>query len=130
MRYKFRGKRKDNGEWVYGSLFNGERKKLIMKVAPIKPERENIYPIAGFEVDPATVSQFTGLTDKNGTEIYEGDIVRNEGYVGKVEWNQEMACYHVDFGNGDTDWLADLAYVEVIGSIHSNPELLESEGKS
>ena len=68
---KFRGKRIDNGEWVYGDL-EYNRAKNIARIHTYDEDGEYLMQ---HSVDPATVGQFTGLLDKNGKEIYEGDIV-------------------------------------------------------
>lgn len=71
--------------------------------------------------------QYTGLKDKNGKEIYEGDILRHnrEAYIGKV-WFCD-GCFMTDcegFGNQPMNDL-DLGWIEVIGNIYENPELLK-----
>lgn len=121
----FRGKRVDNGEWVYGSLLNPYRKK------PLIAHYENGQEILGYtvEVIPDTVGQYTGVTDKNDKKIFEHDIVRIA--VGGIYANHVVSYdkENARFVVGDIDFTMVRIFspkIEVIG-IHDNPELLEGE---
>lgn len=122
---KFRGKRLDNGEWVVGSYIEAENRdrSIAHQIVPYK---------AGLvvrEVDPATVGQYTGLKDKNGKEIYEGDILFDESGVYAVVC-YSMGTFCVDFGEGfDLQYFTDYIHeiCDVVGNIHDNPELLKTE---
>lgn len=141
---KFRGK-SNTGEWVYGSLVYSEN---IHPAIYFETGKGNIKSLEWVYVDPETVGQFTGLTDKNGKEIYEGDIIKFQKYsnyndehsnlkrhIAKVIFKEGCFCWYIlkegsqsDFHysykteplkNTCTTW-----GLEIIGNIHDNPELL------
>ncbi|MGN0789053.1 MAG: YopX family protein [Christensenellales bacterium] len=134
----FRGKRVDKGEWVNGDLTKSKDKYYIHPQANVfKVNNELSKLIVLHEVVPETVGQFTGLTDKNGTKIFEGDIVeftdkytRSKGRAEIVfeafKWKYS-GCY---YGGNPIVWLCiedRSVEFEVIGNIHDNPELLKGD---
>ena len=143
----FRGKRIDNGEWVMaGNLihFNPEGGELHYYIPKIKAKcvcthdgSGNILAIEEgtfYKVVPETVGQFTGLTDKNGKRIFEGDIIKIPDDYNEFGHNAGES-YEVYFAYGGFRlkpkyskargyWLEDDNTVEVIGNIHDNPELI------
>ena len=127
---KFRGKRVDNGEWVFGDYHR--RAGNVHTIIAMEPNEDGKVIYALNQVIPDSVGQFTGLTDKNGKEIYEGDIVANDfgnAYIVNmaVEWCTDgyWALHEID-GDDTMHFVADyLNEIEVIGNIHDNPELLK-----
>ena len=131
----FHGKRADNGEWVEGDLLQIKyyNKPIIeCKIMPQTPV-SSAYPVI-----PETVGQYTGLTDKNGKRIFEGDICKfkrfNDVHVGKVVFNVTTASFIMwyqpivgAYGEKATQkmLLSVCDYIEIIGNIHDNPELME-----
>lgn len=141
----FRGKRIDKGEWTEGYLFKQwNRTFLLWGMTGDTPNMT--------EVIPETVGQFTGLTDKNGKKIFEGDICKvtyldrrcnsngkhylaeNE-MIEKVVFKNGAFCFKVIIEDiamyrpigFDIYEKQKIKYVEVIGNIYDNPELLEVE---
>ena len=110
----FKGKRVDNGEWAEGYFFKiWDKVFLLWGMTGNSPNME--------EVKPETVGQFTGLTDKNGNKIFEGDIVESpNGTQGFIEWQNAECAFLVNIGD---DWqtMDDCPY-EVVGNIYDKEE--------
>ena len=110
----FRGKRVDNGEFVQGHYYGMWGKKYILW-------GEHNHIPEGQEVIPETVGQFTGITDKNGKRVFEGDIVRIEDFVNAaVKWREDIACWTLQGYIIGKTW--DSSMLEVIGNIHDQKE--------
>ena len=126
----FRGKRVDNGEWVYGSLIvDYSDRCFIFESSRFLDFKQHYIAEYFIEVIPDTIGQFTGLTDKNGTRIFEGDKVKfidiisttipfTES-VNEVFWWNEFSCFSLK--NTESD-LTFLTHCEVIGNIHDKQQ--------
>ena len=92
-RYLFRGKRADNGEWVYGDLIH--RKIWSSDVCVIRASDDGFDAYVEYEVIPETVGQCTGLKDKNGKLIFEGDVVRTQPFSDKPYSSKAKYKQHI-----------------------------------
>ena len=123
----FRGKREVNGEWVYGAYVHYDDIKDNHKDDCdyiVGTHTGTNFPFC--KVIPETVGQYTGLTDKNGTKIFEGDIVKGTflgfpvpfyDYTFSISWQKDVTGYKANYFEN----------VEVIGNIYDNHELLKGE---
>jgi uncharacterized phage protein (TIGR01671 family) len=123
----FRGKRTDNGEWVYGSLVYCPGDNEIGTIVVFEAEDEGDIIFGNHvEVYLNTVGQYTGLTDKNGKKIFEGDNILDDGEDIEVVEFVKGRYYYPFVQSYDYLWVAEDDCV-VIGNIHDNPELLENK---
>lgn len=133
----FRGKDALVDEWLYGDLIQST-------IENDEGDEEGVKFIVPFaetstrEILPETIGQFTGCRDKNGTKIFEGDIVRHiQKYEisGEVEstaviiWNEAYSCWSVKYLNGRVTVFLGCEHskIEVISNVYDNPELLKGE---
>lgn len=141
-RYLFKGKRLDNGEWIFGFLSIHKTGKCFIK--PINGDA-----LSSEEIDKNTICQCTGLKDKNGKLIWENDVVKyhakyrfGNAYA-QIRYGAYQSCFdsqeteHIGFyvdWSENRNYRKDLGYwintvnAEVVGNIFDNQELLESEG--
>lgn len=123
----FRGKQMDNGEWVKGFYVCIPDTHYIM-TGKFDSLTNGIINSEAYKVDPSTIGQFTGLEDKLGTKIFEGDVIDDLGVEYIVVFDSDYAQFRGKFDG----WNAEISHIasrcEVIGNIHDNPELLEVSG--
>lgn len=134
----FRGKRIDNGELVEGGIvhqtdFYGDSVDRYFIIDGTDTD-DNIG--SAYRVLPDTVGQFTGLTDKNGKKIFEGDIIKGKfsNYAIWADEAERAFVYGKSYKGGYKNLMSDYLLksscpngIEIIGNIHDNPELLEVE---
>ena len=163
----FRGKRMDNGEWAEGYLYEHEPALVGIVSENDVPEPSKWFiartgftdwnmprPVEFVEVDPSTVGQYTDLKDKNGKQIFEGDIVKSDNgaqssisvvkfgeYYPKMFYAMlDICCTGVQHLNANGFYLESAKHEDmilfksrhlvVIGNVHDNPELLNEEGET
>ncbi|MCY9765092.1 YopX family protein [Paenibacillus alvei] len=123
---KYRGKRIDNGEWVYGYLIGDD----VIVGEIVEWDDDYFCTLFWLKVDPETVGQYIGKKDQFGTEIYEGDIDgsddENPMYVTFEDAQYGLKFIDdINYFNNCIQW----EYTHVIGNMHEHPHLLKGEGE-
>lgn len=145
---KFRAKRIDNNKWAYGGLIQADDYCIIDQGNELYVERDynfrgdtHFFQLSGVMCDEKTIGQFTGLLDKNGKEIYEGDIISVNGkYPKLVKYIDDYACFCLanitdlnkkwisPWQQVSSSWWNDFKReIRVIGNIYDNPDLIKEE---
>lgn len=138
-RYLFKAKRRDDEQWIKGTvLFHDVDAATIFNQHPADGS------LQGFEADPSSICQCTGLKDRNGKLIWENDVIKHHfrDLYAQIRYGAYQSCFdsqkteHIGFyvdWSESRNYRKDLGYwinmvnVEVVGNIFDNPELLESE---
>jgi len=124
----FRGKRVDNGKWVYGFYCHyNDTEDNGKDDCDYIIEKHNGDHFPFVEVSPETICQYTGLTDKNGNKIFEGDTLKLLGSkLYKVYFDKAEARFQMNGCDDEHAFHKCVSFCEIVGNIHDNPELTDS----